>query len=196
MTRDPVQKAFSQYMHLIRDTRETLDFPGALDAEEARTAQGYSAMWRYAESSLFAERTQRFIDTFGRAHLKIVRFEDFVASPQETMRSVFEFIGVDPNVEIELEASYNRSGVPRSRIVARLISGGNPITTLARRLLPVAVTTKIRDVIQRVNTGSKHSLDSETRLRLEQYFAADREEFEAVTGESLGAHSVRHSEDP
>ncbi len=30
MLRDPVEKAFSQYMHLIRDGRETLDFKAAL----------------------------------------------------------------------------------------------------------------------------------------------------------------------
>src|SRR6267142_1253724 len=53
MLRDPVQKAFSQYMHLIRDGRETLELNAALAEEPRRIELGYAAMWRYAESSLY-----------------------------------------------------------------------------------------------------------------------------------------------
>ena len=36
MIRNPANRAFSNYMHLIRDGRETLNFEAALDAEEYR----------------------------------------------------------------------------------------------------------------------------------------------------------------
>ena len=47
--REPVQKAFSQYSHLVRDGRETLPFWEALQAEPERCAKGYGALWRYVE---------------------------------------------------------------------------------------------------------------------------------------------------
>lgn len=173
MIRDPVQKAFSQYMHLVRDARETLDFGRALDAEPERTRQGYSAIWRYAESSLFTRRTQTFLDAFGRERVKPVFFSDFSARPQESMRDIFAFLGVDPGVEVKVDATYNRSGMPRSRLVAGLFNKSNPLVSLARRMLPLAVTTRVRDALQRMNTGDKLRLDEASKARLDRYFADD-----------------------
>lgn len=182
MIRDPVQKAFSQYMHLVRDARETLPFRRALDAEAARTREGYSAMWRYAESSLFTRRTRLFMDTFGRDRVLPVFFPDFSARPRETMREVFAFLGVDPRAEVQVGETYNRSGMPRSRLVASLFSKSNPVTSLARRMLPLSVTSKVRDVLQRANTGAKQTLDPESKGYLDHYFAADRESLAELLG--------------
>jgi hypothetical protein len=185
MLRDPVQKAFSQYMHLIRDNRETLEFPAALDAEEQRIGQGYSAMWRYAESSLFFRRTQRFIEEFGRERVRVVLFDDLARDPAHTVAGVFEFLGVDPAVPVQLDSTFNRSGAPRSRLLASAITRPNPVTRLARRLLPLSITGKVRDLLQRANTGEKHDLDAASRDRLRQFFAADTAELETLLQRAL-----------
>lgn len=174
MVRDPVEKAFSQYMHLVRDARETLDFQTALEREGERAALGYSAMWRYAESSLFSERVRRFFDEFGRDRVRIVAFDDFIQRPLDTLRGVFEFLGVDPVVPIRLGSAHNRSGTPRSRWVAGLLSRPHGLITVARRVLPVTVTTRVRDLLVRANTGTKPAVGGESRRYLDRYFADDR----------------------
>jgi hypothetical protein len=180
MLRDPVQKAFSQYMHLIRDNRETLDFAAALDAEPRRVGLGYSAMWRYADSSLFCQRTQCFIDEFGRERVKVVLFDDLARDPAHTVAGVFEFLGVDPTASVQVDSTFNRSGAPRSRWLANLITRPNSLTTLARRLLPLSLTGKVREALQRANTGAKHELDARTRERLRHFFAADTADLERL----------------
>lgn len=180
MLRDPVQKAFSQYMHLIRDARETLGFANALDAEQGRIEQGYSAMWRYAESSLFTARTRRFIEELGADRVKVVLFDDLTADPVGTVADVFRFLGVDPAVRVQLDSTFNRSGAPRSRWVASLITRPNPVTAVARRVLPLSLTGKVRDLLQRANTGAKHALDAPSRDRLQRYFAQDTRDLEAL----------------
>jgi hypothetical protein len=184
MIRDPVQKAFSQYVHLVRDTRETLSFNDALAAESERAAKGYSAMWRYAESSLFARRTRRLLDVFGRDRVKIVMFDEFTARPKQAVREIFAFLGVDPDVVVEVDSVYNRSGLPRSRLLASLVSLPNPVTKLARRILPLAVTAPVRDLLQRANTGEKPKLDPRSRSFLEEYFANDMMELQSLLGVS------------
>ena len=74
--RDPIHKAFSQYMHLVRDNRERLDFYQALLAETERAANGWSTLWRYAESSLYSRRLQTYIDLFGDSQVKILFYND------------------------------------------------------------------------------------------------------------------------
>src|SRR5262249_30108600 len=145
MLRDPVEKAFSQYMHLIRDGRETLDFKAALEQEPRRIEQGYAAMWRYAESSLYAARTRRFMEEFGREQVKVILFDELVRNPTAVLRQTFEFLDVDPAVRVSHESIYNRSGVPRSRWMANLISKPNVITSIARSVLPLSVTGRVKD---------------------------------------------------
>jgi hypothetical protein len=183
MLRDPVQKAFSQYMHLIRDSRETLEFNEALAAEPSRIAQGYAAMWRYAESSLFTERTRRFINEF--EHVKVVLFDDLVYTPGETLVDIFKFLGVDPSVRVSHDSIHNRSGVPRSRLIASIISKPNPVTALARKVLPLGLTGKVKDLLQRANTGAKLKLDARARHTLEAYFDNDLDELEDLLGRPI-----------
>lgn len=185
MLRDPVQKAFSQYMHLIRDARETLDFNAALAAEPERVRKGYAAMWRYAQSSLFTERTKRFMDEFGAANTKVILFDDLLRDPNGVVADTFRFLGVDPSVPVQTDSTFNRSGVPRSHLVAKLISKNNPVTKFARRLLPLAVTGKVKDVLQRANTGSKLTLDPRARASLQAYFDTDLAALETLLGRQL-----------
>ncbi len=185
MLRDPVQKAFSQYMHLVRDAREDLSFPQALHAERERIERGYSAMWRYAESSLFTRRTQRYMDEFGRDRVKVVLFDDLTRDPERTVEEIFAFLEVDPGVKVELDSTFNRSGAPRSRWVANLITRPNPITSAARKVLPLSLTGKVRDLLQRANTGAKHQLDAQSREELWKFFAADTAELEQLLGRAV-----------
>ena len=185
MLRDPVQKAFSQYMHLIRDGRESLDFNAALAAESERAARGYAAMWRYAESSLYTPTTRRYMDEFGRDNLKVILMDDLVRAPAEVLADTFRFLGVDPTVRVQHDSTFNRSGVPRSRFMASLISKPNPVTSLARKLLPLSLTGRVKDVIQRFNTGAKLKLDDRARATLAAYFAADLAELETLLGRPI-----------
>ena len=47
--RNPIDKAYSQYMHLKRDGREDLDFTHALREECRRQGMGWSDIWYYAK---------------------------------------------------------------------------------------------------------------------------------------------------
>jgi hypothetical protein len=185
MLRDPVQKAFSQYMHLIRDGRETLGLNAALAEEPRRIERGYAAMWRYAESSLYTARTRRFLDEFGRDRVKVILFDDLLRDPAGVLASTFEFLGVDPSVQVQTESVYNRSGVPRSRWMASLISKPNVITSIVRSLLPVSLTGRVKDALQRANTGQKLNLDPRAREYLRSYFQADLADLEALLGRPL-----------
>ncbi|HEX9660552.1 MAG TPA: sulfotransferase [Rhodothermales bacterium] len=54
MLRDPVERAFSAYLMMLRDNRETLPFKLALAQAEKRAGQGWSYMWQYQSGGRYA----------------------------------------------------------------------------------------------------------------------------------------------
>ena len=114
MLRDPVQKAFSQYTHLIRDGRETLSFWDALQAEPERKARRYGGLWLYRESACYAESTERFLEYFGPDRMRIYFFEDLIRDPTIVLKDIFRFLGVSEHAQSRYqlgEPSFRRSAV-------------------------------------------------------------------------------------
>lgn len=185
LLRCPVQKAFSQYMHLVRANRETMAFPEALLAEPERIARRWSAMWRYAEGSLYADRLERYLRTFGPERVKVLLFQDFVRDPTAVLQEMFEFVGVDPTFRVRPLAARNPGGRPRSRVLADLVVKPNPVVAAARRLLPPRVTDRVKAVLMRINTGKKGTMEPEAAEFLTRFFRRDVARVERLLGRSL-----------
>jgi hypothetical protein len=184
LLRNPVDKAFSQYMHLVRDGRETLTFWDALHAEPQRIEKGYGALWRYLESSLYAERTERFLETFGPTQMKVLLFDELLRSPHDFMRDLLTFVGVDPGVPIETSEARNRSGRPRSRALATLVNSPS-LRAAARAVLPSALVTRLGRRVTKLNTGVKPEIDSRSIEWLSERIAPDLRRLESLLGRSV-----------
>jgi hypothetical protein len=185
MLRNPIQKAHSQYMHLVRDNKETLPFFDALMAEEDRIEAGWGPLWRYSESSLYAARIAKYIEVFGEEHIKIGLFDELSNSPRTLINDMFEFIGVAPHARIDTSRTYNRSGRPRSRLLANFLAKRNPVTAAARRWVPEQTRDRIKHIMLNLNTGQKDTIDERSRAYLRERFAADVGELEQILGRRL-----------
>jgi hypothetical protein len=183
--RDPIEKAYSQYMHLVRDNRETLEFYDALMAEGQRRQEGWSAFWRYAESSLYAEKIKRYLQVFGEDHMKIILFEDLASAPHLVMHDLFQFLGVDASFHPRTETVHNKSGKPKSKILADFIAKPNVVTSVAKQMIPESVRTAVRVALLNINTGSKGKIDSQAQAYLREYFYHDVCEVERIVGRKL-----------
>jgi hypothetical protein len=182
--RDPVQKAFSQYTHLIRDGRESLSFWEALQAEPERKARGYGALWLYRESACYAEATERFLEYFGPDNMRIHMFEELIRDPQAALREIFTFLGVNPEFRIASSEPRHKSGAPRSRLLAAAVNDPT-LRKIARRLLPAALVAKVGTRATELNTGAKPVLDERSRQFLLENIAQDRAHLRALLGRSL-----------
>lgn len=182
MLRNPIEKAFSQYMHLVRDNRETEKFGDALRVEKKRIKEGRAVIWRYAESSLYADKLQKYMEIFGEQNIKIIQFDDLKSSPAVVMSDVFRFLEVDDRFQPNTSSIYNRSGRPRLKIVADLISKTNPILTLAQTIIPSQIRTLIRLKLLEFNTGKKDEIDDDATSYLRAYFKSDVENLGTLIG--------------
>jgi hypothetical protein len=109
LLRDPVERAYSHFRHMVRLGFETLSFEEALEAEESRIAPDIEAMQRnpthycrpfvhfsYASRGLYAEQLRRWLDHFPRDQFCFIRSEDFFSDPSTTYARVLEFLNLPP----------------------------------------------------------------------------------------------------
>jgi hypothetical protein len=87
LVRHPVDRIQSHYQHEVRKGLEQRA------ADEAVLSDP-----EYLAPSLYAEQIGRYLDWFPREQLKIIQSEDLRFRRIETLRSLLEFLGVDPEV--------------------------------------------------------------------------------------------------
>jgi hypothetical protein len=121
--RHPVERAYSHFLHLIRDGVEPLtDFSQALEAEEERARDNWEYRWRYKELGFYSVQLKNYFDIFDRKQMKIYLYEDFDADPKSVLSDIYRFLGVDDTFVADTSVRYNTSGVPRSKFVHALLS--------------------------------------------------------------------------
>lgn len=182
LLRNPLEKAFSQYSHLMRDGREDLSFFDALMQEKERATAGWSDFWRYAESSLYTKKLKHYLSVFGDDNVKIFLFDNLVANPAAFMREVYSFLEIDPTIEPDIKTVYNRSGESRSKMVADFFAKPNSIKSLFKIIIPERVRISVRMKILDLNTGEKGRVDEQAKNYLQEYFANDVADLESLLG--------------
>lgn len=119
--RDPVERAYSEFLFHMRDGRESVeDFGEALDIEEERLAAGCDD-GRYVDRGLYHAQLSRFYDLFPSEQIRVYLFEDLRDDPATLIRDLYSFIGVDPDVKPDTTVSRNVSGIPKNMGVQRLL---------------------------------------------------------------------------
>ena len=109
--RHPIERAYSAYLHMLRDGRETLtDFRQALEAEDARIRDHWEHIWHYKRMGLYGEQLQRYYDIFDPDQIKVYLYDDFCSDPGKVMRDLFFFLGVDEDFNPDMSSKPNVSG--------------------------------------------------------------------------------------
>jgi hypothetical protein len=175
LLRNPADRAFSAWSHLVRDGREKLSFRDALAAEPDRIAAGWEPLWAYRSSGYYAEQLRTAFAELGRANVGVWLYDDVQERPLDVLHDMCRFLevpvdGFRPNTE----ARVNASGVPRSAFVNWLAYGVRHRFKLGW-LLPVpAVRERIKTRIGNANLRPL-LFDPRHRAELVEEFAGEIE---------------------
>lgn len=184
LLRDPVQRAFSNHLHLLRDGREPLPrFADALDAEQERLAAGWRPFWGYLEQGRYGHHLAPWLEAFGdRMH--VMSLEALRDDPVAQMQELFRFLDIDDTVEPDTRARYNITGHARNRTLRRWLRSKRPLGGLTRYLLPHNTRRWIAYKLQRLNT-TYPEIEAADRDRLVAALRPDTERLEAMLGRSM-----------
>jgi hypothetical protein len=105
--RNPVERAYSHYQHMVRTQREKLSFTQALEQEgqrvdavvdrviagEAEAVRCYRD-YSYKSRGRYAEQLERWLGHYDRAQLLVLRSEDLFGRPEFVCDQIYGFLGL------------------------------------------------------------------------------------------------------
>ncbi|MCC6838737.1 MAG: sulfotransferase [Flavobacteriales bacterium] len=184
--RDPVERAWSSYMHFVKDTHEPLGFRESIAQEPERAAQGWDFMWHHIAMGRYAGQVKAYKEAF--PHTQVFFFEDLRKDPEGFMQGVFDLAGVE-QVALPPVQAKNRSGQPRFRALQRLITTENPVKGLVRPLLRALVPEEKRRMARKYmkekNMQDGGGLRPEDRAWLRDMYRADVEQLSTILSKDL-----------
>ena len=187
--RNPVDRAYSQYKHLVRDGREPLaTFEEALAADDERAAKGWHPIWHLKARGFYAAQLAAYLELFPREQLSIHLYDDFVADPPAVLRALFEFLGVDPTFEPDMSLRYNVSGTPKSRMLHAFLAQPLAVKDFFKPLLPAPLRHRVRARLMNRNiVPDRTAVRPETRRALIDRYASDVRKLEGLIDRDLSA---------
>jgi hypothetical protein len=179
--RNPVERAYSNFLYLVREGREPLhDFGAALDAEAERRAAGWSTNWFYKDKGFYGVQLERYLRHFPREQLHCILYEDYNEHPEAEVREVYRYLGVDDDFSQDLSIRLNVSGLPKSRGLQAVSNRSRRLKWLLEPLLPDRVR---RGLLKAQNKNlSRPPLPPEVRARLIEEYREDVERVRKLTG--------------
>ena len=143
--RDPVQRAYSEYIMLVAAGLEKLDFTSAIEKASKQSAPVWGAGPMYIDLGKYGTQLQRYYSIFNKSQIKVLTSDDLRQCPDETINSIADFIGVDPKFWESFDFSANihhRGGLPRNSFLKMLINA-----RWARAIGRAVVPKKMRPLV-------------------------------------------------
>jgi len=173
--RNPVDRAFSAYTHLVREGRENETFERALELEDERIKKGYSFIWHYKNVGFYYEQVKDYLENF--SDVKVCLYDDLRKDPIKLVQDIFRFLGVDDNfVPANIGEKYNVSGVPKSKSLHRFLRTDNAVMAMFLPIIRTVFPKRTRDVIKnRIRQANlkRMEMKPETRMCLKEVYRDD-----------------------
>jgi hypothetical protein len=145
--RNPIDRAFSHYVHMVRDGREPLnDFIQACNESKKRLDKNWFYFFDYLGHSFYYWQLLRYFDTFKRDQILVLLNEDLKNDARAATKEIYKFLGVDSEFEPREFHRHNPSGIPKNRRLYWTIRNLNMPTPI-KKTFRALVSDKTRERI-------------------------------------------------
>ncbi len=187
--RDPVDRAYSNWMHLWTDGLEPrADVVEAVRHEQKRIDNGWAPFWHYQSLGMYGRQVQDLFDHFPREQVLLLRYKQLVDTPDEVLGRVFAFLGVEgkqvESIPSDNSRPFVKDGV-RVRAVAPVIRAGATVGQFLPPQVWRAVSKPLVSQLHRGGDTARPRLTPEQRTALLEPHLEDIALLEEVTGESF-----------
>lgn len=190
--RNPVERAYSAYLHKLRDGLEVhTEFGKALLDEPKRIAENWTPLWYYRELGFYYKQLKRYYDLFNPMQLRVYLYDDFKAAPLAVVKDIYGFLGVDDSFIPDMREKRNVSGIPRNRFIYQahqFLKRESVLKTKINSLLPEAIRIAVkRIVLNRVVNKNLHKplLSAELHQQLLDDYYEDILQLQGLIGRDL-----------
>ncbi|NRB19216.1 MAG: sulfotransferase [Rhodobacteraceae bacterium] len=192
LLRDPVSRAFSQFLQHRRDGIEPLaSFEAALLAEEWQLRQGWSWGHGYRVNGCYGAQIARYLDVFEQHQILFLAFEALQSAPETCWHRLCRHLGLPPcsmPQNRRVNVSSTLVGLPAWPWISRHIHHPGPLQKRLKHCLPRSFATFVRRRVEAATSPMPLLLDS-TRHALADHYQQERRAVGEMSGLSLEAWS-------
>jgi hypothetical protein len=156
--RDPVDRAFSHYLHSKRDGHEKESFESAIKLEQKRLSEymldnDFIAELRfsYISQGLYYKMLMTYLKFYDLNDFLIINFDKEISNNMHSaLDRVSEFLDIDINSELS-DIHSNKSGVSKSKSLNNLILKENVLRKFVKKIIPYNIRQVIKNKIRNFN---------------------------------------------
>lgn len=186
--RDPVGRTFSHYLNWKRTGKIKISFEKVVEKFLDKNKND-EQLEKMIHVSMYYEQVKRYLEIFGKENVKILIFEETVKDIKNTIKKIFEFLGVRAEPPENIEEQYSVYSEPLGSI-GTSIAQNKIISKIAKKILP---STKQEQLLRTLlnKKGEKPELLDTTKKKLQSVFHDDVKKLEKLLGRSLPWPTVK-----
>jgi hypothetical protein len=183
--RNPAERAFSHYTHLIRNGIEKLEFSEAITPQNIE--QRSKEMWGfdYTGYGLYGAQMEVFKNFF--KHILVLDYEE-LAEPNQMMEKIYTFLDIKNPVKVDEKIEANPSGVPKSKFVTALIRSKR-FKKIIKQITPskaLPIFQKMKDSLLKKSIV-KPKISEQDNHYLREFFRKDIEKLERILNKNFNS---------
>ena len=183
--RNPTERAFSHYTHLIRNGIEKLDFSEAITPQNIE--QRSKEMWGfdYTGYGMYGAQMEVFKNFF--KHILVLDYEE-LSQPNQMMEKIYTFLDIKNPVKVEEKIEANPSGVPKSKFVTALIRSKR-FKKILKQITPskaLPIFQKMKDSLLKKSIV-KPKISEQDNQYLREFFRKDIEQLERILNKNFNS---------
>jgi hypothetical protein len=189
VVRDPIDRAYSNWMHLWSDGLEPVaDFDTAFALQDQRVRAGWAPFWRYRDLGRYGEQLAHLYQHVDPGRVLVLRYRDIVDDPPAAVDRACRFLGITPGMVATIPRDNARAFVEpgwRPRVLGPAVRAGAWAGQFVR---PQVWRRVSRPLVRRLagpHAGPRPHLGEEQRARLLPAFADDIALLSELTGEDF-----------
>jgi hypothetical protein len=191
LMRDPVKRAYSAYLHMVRVKleQETFERGLALESERLREDMHGSYMFGYAQAGLYGKFLEPWIERFGSESVLPVFSEDLRRDPAGVLQQICDHIDVDPDFAFDLTRRLNPASEPRFGLLSLLWRTPAPVKQVLNTAIPSSLRATLQQRVDKIDSKpvTPPAIDPACERDLRAFFADDIRRVEILTGRDLSA---------
>jgi hypothetical protein len=189
IVRDPIDRAYSNWMHLWVDGLEPIsDFVDAWHAEDRRVAAGWAPFWHYQRLGRYGEQLADLFELVERERVFVLRYWQLVSHPDETLNRVARFLGIAEDQVATIPPDNARPFVEpglRTSVLGRVIRAGATAASYAPPQVWRRASKPLMSLLQHGGRSQRPKLAPEQRTELLGDCLDDIALLEQTLGESF-----------
>lgn len=197
--RNPIERAYSEYLFIKQQTGLKLSFEECLNIE-MRNLELYNNDFRKFYSivpvpaitkSKYYTIIKKYIELFGTYNVHILIFEEWISDPLASINRLLNFLGIHSTIKTVIPLPYNSSSNSKVRSLILRASSNNKLCNLYN-ILPNPMKKTVKKIYKaallQFGKGNKPELSDSTRKFLSEIFEYDIKQLEILLGRKLPWH--------